>query len=224
MEKAKKVLKLHPDDERVTAACRGTIVSFEAELTAARLRKRCVELPCTPFLLSNFVPDRSLTRSLRTLLLFHHRAFVNGHTSVQVKLKNSEKGLVDSGKRLEHLRELSGTVPFGADIASSFVRSAPAASFVDDDELPDPETYVPTRSLSVAETDFNQYRSMLLAGTLITHYEKGTPQSRHLMLSSDKRALIIKRKKRVIVRDQPIARPLPTVLLMFLFACLFAIF
>ena len=40
-------LKLHPDDERVTAACRGTIVSFEAELTAARLRKRCVELPCT---------------------------------------------------------------------------------------------------------------------------------------------------------------------------------
>ena len=120
-----------------------------------------------------------------------------GHASAKPSAVQSET-TAQPGRRLVHLRELSGDGPT-ATHPHGFTQSKPISSFDNGVQDVDPEAFTSTRSMSVATADFEQHRPMLLAGSLITQYEKGTPQSRHLMLSSDMRALVIKRKKRVTV-------------------------
>ena len=71
--KVREVMLAHRGSERVKSACQGTIVSFEAELTKAKLHERYVVAHNHKFCLVRVLSDLPIdTRVILALLSFAH--------------------------------------------------------------------------------------------------------------------------------------------------------
>ena len=158
--KVREVMLAHRGSERVKSACQGTIVSFEAELTKAKLQDRYVVASVqTKAFLAHVRPDLRINTRLCLIRLSFvciqcARSYQLAHIAIETVIfragsgfeaeqdQGANQGDSDRAKaRLHHLREMSGhnVGGFSADMTSSLTSSTiPLGTHFSHDSVPSP--------------------------------------------------------------------------------------